>query len=399
MDRLEAMDIFVRIVETGSFSAVARDLGTTQPTISKQITALERRLKTRLLERSTRSLNVTASGTTYYERCKRILEDVKAAEGALGRLQSSLTGTLHVNGSIALGQLFLTPLLLEFQRRYPELTVELTLNDRYIDLVEEGVDVAVRLGRLADSHLVARRLGATRRVLVATRTYLDAHGTPQEPAQLARHNCLLYAYLSTGNEWTFRGPQGDLRVHVHGNFKANNGHSIREAMLAGADLGVHTARGGQQHANEARLVAAIERMLVQAARRDLRCRLRGFAREPQDLGDGVADRLDVVRPLVELLSSLRGRRVQPVGIVRQVERAGAARNGAAVPYRGQKLAFFQWVNDLRAGLRQLLLELADVVDQLRQPVRIDAGLAAVTAEELGVPLELLADVGAHVAPS
>ena len=236
MDRLEAMDIFVRIVETGSFSAVARDLGTTQPTISKQITALERRLKTRLLERSTRSLNVTASGTTYYERCKRILEDVKAVEGALGRLQSSLTGTLHVNGSIALGQLFLTPLLLEFQRRYPELTVELTLNDRYIDLVEEGVDVAVRLGRLADSNLVARRLGATRRVLVATRTYLDAHGTPQEPAQLARHNCLLYAYLSTGNEWTFRGPQGDLRVHVHGNFKANNGHSIREAMLAGAGV-------------------------------------------------------------------------------------------------------------------------------------------------------------------
>ena len=236
MDRLEAMDIFVRIVEAGSFSAVARDLGTTQPTISKQVTALERRLKTRLLERSTRSLSVTESGTTYYERCKRILEDVKAAEGALGRLQSSLTGTLHVNGSIALGQLFLAPLLLEFQRGYPELTVELTLNDRYIDLVEEGVDVAVRLGRLADSNLVARRLGATRRVLVATRNYLDAHGTPRQPADLARHNCLLYAYLSRGNEWVFRGPQGDLRVQAHGNFKANNGHSIRDAMLAGAGV-------------------------------------------------------------------------------------------------------------------------------------------------------------------
>src|SRR5262245_11405105 len=193
MDRLEAMDIFVRIVEAGSFSAVARELGTTQPTISKQITALERRLKTRLLERSTRSLSATDSGTMYYERCKRILEDVKAAEGALGRLQSSLTGTLHVNGSIALGQIFLTPLLLDFQRRYPDRTVELTLNDRYIDLVEEGVDVAVRMGRLADSNLVARRLGATRRVLVATRAYLDAHGTPREPPDLERHNCLLYA--------------------------------------------------------------------------------------------------------------------------------------------------------------------------------------------------------------
>lgn len=236
MDRLETMDIFVRIVEAGSFSAVARDLGTTQPTISKQMTALETRLKTRLLNRSTRSLSVTESGTAYYERCKRILEEVKAAEGALGRLQSSLTGTLHVNGSIALGQLFLTPLLLDFQRSYPELTVELTLNDRYIDLVEEGVDVAVRLGRLADSNLVARRLGSTRRVLVATPEYLDQVGIPQVPADLERHNCLLYAYLSTGNEWTFRGPQSDLRVHVHGNFKANNGHSIREALLAGAGV-------------------------------------------------------------------------------------------------------------------------------------------------------------------
>jgi DNA-binding transcriptional LysR family regulator len=233
MDRLEAMDIFVRIVDAGSFSAVARDLGTTQPTISKQITALETRLKTRLLNRSTRSLSITESGTTYYERCKRILEDVKAAEGALGRLQSSLTGTLHVNGSIAMGQIFLTPLMLEFQRRYPELTIELTLNDRYIDLVEEGVDVAVRLGRLADSNLVARRLGSTRRVLVATPGYLDKRGIPQAPADLERHNCLLYAYLSTGNEWVFRGPQSDLRVHAHGNFKANNGHSIREALLAG----------------------------------------------------------------------------------------------------------------------------------------------------------------------
>jgi DNA-binding transcriptional LysR family regulator len=143
---------------------------------------------------------------------------------------------LHVNGSIALGQIFLTPLMLEFQRSYPELTVELTLNDRYIDLVEEGVDVAVRLGRLADSNLVARRLGSTHRVLVATPEYLARRGIPRVPADLEHHNCLLYAYLSTGNEWSFRGPHSDIRVHVHGNFKANNGHSIREALLAGAGV-------------------------------------------------------------------------------------------------------------------------------------------------------------------
>jgi DNA-binding transcriptional LysR family regulator len=232
MDRLGAMEMFVRIVETGSFSAVARQLGTTQPTISKQLTALEKQLQTRLLHRSTRSLSLTEAGAAYYERCRRILDEVREAEAALGRLQSGLTGTLHVNGSIALGQIFLTALVLKFQQQYPELAIELSLSDRYIDLVEEGVDVAVRVGRLADSNLVARRLGSTRRMLVATPAYLAAHGAPERPEDLVRHSCLLYAYLSTGDEWLFNGPDGEIRVRVHGNFKANNGHVIREALLA-----------------------------------------------------------------------------------------------------------------------------------------------------------------------
>jgi DNA-binding transcriptional LysR family regulator len=232
MDRLGAMEMFVRIVETGNFSAVARQLGTTQPTISKQLTALERQLQTRLLNRSTRSLSLTEAGATYYERCRRIIDEVREAEGALGRLQSALTGTLHVNGSIALGQIFVAPLVLKFQRQYPGLAIELSLSDRYIDLVEEGVDVAVRVGRLADSNLVARRLGSTRRVLVATPAYLATHGTPQRPEDLVHHSCLLYAYLSTGNEWGFKGPEGEIRVRVHGNFKANNGEVIRQALLA-----------------------------------------------------------------------------------------------------------------------------------------------------------------------
>jgi len=238
MDRLGAMEMFVRIVETGSFSAVARELGTTQPTISKQLTGLEKQLKTRLLNRSTRSLSLTEAGTAYYERCKRIIDDVQEAEGALGRLQSSLTGMLHVNSSISLGQIYLTPLILQFQKQYPELMVELSLNDRYIDLVEEGVDVAVRIGRLSDSSLVARRLGSTRRQLVATPAYLALRGTPRTPEDLVNHNCLLYAYLSTGNEWTFKGPDGEIRVRVNGNFKANNGHAIREAVMANAGIAI-----------------------------------------------------------------------------------------------------------------------------------------------------------------
>jgi DNA-binding transcriptional LysR family regulator len=238
MDRLDAMTVFVRIVETGSLSAVAREVGATQPTISKQLTALERRLNTRLLNRSTRKLSLTESGTVWYERCKRIVEDVRDAEGVIGRLQTTLTGNLHINTSIAFGQMFMTPMLLQFQREYPDVVIELNLNDRFVDLVEEGVDVAVRMGRLPDSSLVARKLGATRRVTVATPGYLRQHGTPMTPNDLATHNCLLYGYLSTANEWQFRGPEGEMRVKVAGNFKSNNGHALGQALLAGVGIAV-----------------------------------------------------------------------------------------------------------------------------------------------------------------
>jgi len=236
MDRLTAMEMFVRIVETGSFSAVARELSTTQPTISKQLTGLEKRLNTRLLNRSTRKLSLTEPGADYYERCKRIIDEVRDAEGTVGMLQASLAGTLHINSSIALGQMFLTPAVLKFQQLHPGLVVEVSLIDRFIDLVAEGVDVAIRIGRLTDSTLVARRLGQSRRLTVATPGYLARYGTPKTPQDLQDHNCLLYSYLSTGNEWPFRGPEGEIRVKVAGNFKSNNGHALREALLAGVGI-------------------------------------------------------------------------------------------------------------------------------------------------------------------
>ncbi|MEO8630269.1 MAG: LysR family transcriptional regulator [Betaproteobacteria bacterium] len=236
MDRLEAMEMFVRIVETGSFSVVAREMGKTQPTISKQVTALEQRLKTRLLNRSTRSISLTELGAAFYERCKAIIDEVQDAESMLGDAQSSLSGILSVNSSIALGQILLMPLLLKFQQQHPGLEIDLSLSDRYIDLVEQGVDVAVRVGNRADANLISRLLGATQRLLVATPAYLQAHGIPQTPADLARHNCLQYAYLSTGSEWLFMGVDGEIRVRVSGNFKANNGHAIREALLAGVGV-------------------------------------------------------------------------------------------------------------------------------------------------------------------
>lgn len=231
------MKLFVRIVETGSFSAVAREMDMTQPTVSKQLSALEHKLKTRLLNRSTRQLSLTEAGSEYFEACKRILDEVHEAEGNLGRLQGQLAGQLKINTSIALGEMYVGPLTLSFQKLHPGLEVDLSLLDRFVDVVEEGIDVAIRVGRLTDSNLVARRLGKTRRVAVATPAYLKTHGIPKTPEELVNHNCLLYAYLSTGNEWMFHGPNGEnFRVKVSGNFRANNAEAIRQAVLA--DLGI-----------------------------------------------------------------------------------------------------------------------------------------------------------------
>ncbi|MEO8006076.1 MAG: LysR family transcriptional regulator [Betaproteobacteria bacterium] len=235
MDRLTAMGLFVRIVETGSFSAVAREMNMTQPTVSKQLTALEKQLKTRLLNRSTRQLSLTEAGSAYFDSSKRILDIVNDAEANLGVLQTQLTGVLRINSSIGLGQMYLGPLVLKFQKAHPGLMMDLTYADRFVDLVEEGVDVAIRIGRLVDSGLAARRIGTSERCLIATPAYLKKNGTPKIPQDLVNHNCILYAYLSTGSEWLF-GENGEIRVKVSGTLRANNGEAIRQAVMA--DIGI-----------------------------------------------------------------------------------------------------------------------------------------------------------------
>jgi DNA-binding transcriptional LysR family regulator len=236
MDRLTAMGLFVRIVETGSFSAVAREMNMTQPTVSKQLTALERQLKTRLLNRSTRQLSLTEAGAAYFESSKRILDTVNEAEANLGVLQTQLSGVLRINSSIGLGQMYLGPLVLKFQSMHPGLMIDLSYADRFVDLVEEGIDVAIRIGRLMDSGLSARRIGMSERCTVATAEYLKRKGTPKIPQDLVEHNCILYAYLSTGSEWIFKGNDGEIRVKVSGTLRANNGEAIKQAVMA--DLGI-----------------------------------------------------------------------------------------------------------------------------------------------------------------
>ena len=239
MDRLTAMEVFVRIVETGRFSAVARELAMTQPTVSKQLTALEGQLKTRLLNRTTRQLSLTEAGSAYYESSKRIIDAVREAEGNLGQLQTELAGMLRINTSIGLGQVYIAPMVLKFQAQHPGLAIDLSYSDRFVDLIEEGIDVAIRVGRLNDSSLAARRIGSAARSVIATPAYLARHGEPKVPQDLSSgHNCLLYAYLSTGNEWTFHGPEGELRVKVSGNFRSNNGEAIRQWVFADRGIAV-----------------------------------------------------------------------------------------------------------------------------------------------------------------
>jgi DNA-binding transcriptional LysR family regulator len=236
VDRFSAMEVFMRIVEKGSLSAAARSIGTTQPSVSRQLRALERRLKVELLHRSTRHISLTEVGRGYYESCKRILADVDATEGNIATLHTGLRGTLSVNTSVALGVDYVAPLACAFQRRHPELTVNLTLNERFVDLVEEGIDVAIRFGQIRDESLIVRELGSTRRLTVAAPAYLRRHGTPIRPQELSSHACVAFNY-APATEWKYQGPQGEVRVRVTSIFQSNNGHAIRGAILTGVGIG------------------------------------------------------------------------------------------------------------------------------------------------------------------
>lgn len=247
MDRLQAMRTFVRVAEAGSFSAVARETGTTQGAVSKQVAALEAALEVRLLSRTTRSLALTEDGERYFEQARRLVSEIAEAESELRRGYRQLTGWLRVAASVAYGQLKLMPLIQAFQAAHEGVCVDLRLHDDFIDLVEQGIDVAVRIGELSDSSLVARRVGFTNRALVAHRDHLrglpSGLGPPRVPDDLLRHCCIVYTGLATRNAWAFTAgpgaaePVGTERVvRVQGRFQANSSIIMREAVLRGMGL-------------------------------------------------------------------------------------------------------------------------------------------------------------------
>ncbi len=237
MEHFGDIAVFVRVVEAGSFTAAAEKLGLSQSAVSKCVTRLEERLGARLLNRSTRKLSLTEAGTALHERGQRAIQELEEAELEVERLQSEPRGILRINAPMSFAQLHLAPLVPEFLDRYPALALDLQLDDRTIDLVEEGFDCAIRVKALSDSALVAKRLAPCRQVLCASPDYLRRRGTPHSPRELAEHACLIYTTRDAPFEWRLRDATGqNMTVVVSGPLYSNNGLIMREAALQGLGI-------------------------------------------------------------------------------------------------------------------------------------------------------------------
>src|SRR5215813_2928886 len=235
MDRMTSMATFVKVAESGGFSAAARALSMSPSMVTAHVQSLEERLGVRLLNRSTRRVSLTEVGHAYYERCLQILAEADDADQIAQALQSTPRGTLRLNTSIAIPPL-LAPVVAEFVALYPEVSVSLTMTDRMIDLVEDGFDLAVRNMSVPDSSLVVRRVATYRFVVCGAPGYLAARGIPRQPADLAHHNCLVYSHSAWGNDWRFAGPDGEQSVAVEGNLQANSDNALRLAAVHGQGL-------------------------------------------------------------------------------------------------------------------------------------------------------------------
>lgn len=261
-NRAGEMEVFVRAVRLGSFSAASRQLGLSPSAVSKLITRIEDRLGARLLVRSTRALQLTPEGEVYLERAGRILGEIEEAERVVTSGGSAVPrGPLRVSASVAFGASHIVPHMAEFLALYPGIELDLSLTDSVIDLYQERADVAIRSGKLRDSSLVARKILEIRRVVVASPAYLERHGTPQVPAELAAHNCLRFNFLANRDEWIFRDPETgeNFAQRIGGNMLGNNGPTLRRLCLDGLGL-IRSGRFQvERDITEGRLVPVLER--------------------------------------------------------------------------------------------------------------------------------------------
>lgn len=236
MDTLEAMRVFAAVVDRSGFSAAADALDLSTTSVTRQVAALEKRLGTRLLNRTTRRVSLTSAGAAYYQRAVQLLAELDDIEAAVGAQALAPSGLLRINAPVSFGIARLGPLLAGYRVRYPQVKLDLSLNDRLVDMVEEGFDVAIRITRQPAPNLIARKLADARILLCASPDYLARAGTPATPDALSQHACLAYSYWAGGDEWTLQGPGRETTVHIGGCLRANNGDVLREAALAGMGI-------------------------------------------------------------------------------------------------------------------------------------------------------------------
>jgi len=241
MDRFQVMTAFVRVVETGSFSAAARDLRMGQPAVSKAIAGLEDHLSTRLLMRSTRNLAPTEAGAAFYERAKRALEEADEAETAARAFGVGLEGRLRISAPVTFARLRVIPHLSRFLDAHPGVRLELVLDDRGINLLEENIDVAYRAGPLGDSTMTAHKIAQSPRFVVASPAYLARSGTPERPLDLLRHDAIVFSQSSGGEEWRFSQGESETTVRPHSRLAVSAAEGVREAVIAGLGLAIATA--------------------------------------------------------------------------------------------------------------------------------------------------------------
>jgi DNA-binding transcriptional LysR family regulator len=236
MDRLDAMKVFVAVVEAGSLSAASRRLNSPLATISRKVSELEAHLRTRLLNRSSRKLAVTDAGQTYFDACKRILDSVGEAERAAKGEYMAPKGNLTLAAPISFGRLHVLPVAVEFLRAYPEIDLQLVLSDRNAHLLDDCIDLAIRIGELPDSSFVSSRIGEIRSVVCASPSYFAARGTPQTPSDLTKHDCVTFDALMSPEVWMFRQSDAEEAVEVHSRLTVNTAEAAVDAAIAGAGI-------------------------------------------------------------------------------------------------------------------------------------------------------------------
>jgi DNA-binding transcriptional LysR family regulator len=236
MDRLEAMSAFVAVVEAGGFSAAARRLGTPLTTVSRKVADLEDHLRVRLLTRTTRRVTLTDTGQIFFQRCRRLLDELGESERLASGEYQAPRGGITISAPLALGRLHLAPIISEFLTAYPEIDVDLRLSDKITNVVEDGIDVAVRVGQLPDSSLKALKVGSIRHVICASPSYLARRGTPSKPSDLGSHHCVTFTGLEGAKEWTFRAGRKVERLTVRSRLVVNTAEAAADAVNAGIGI-------------------------------------------------------------------------------------------------------------------------------------------------------------------